>query len=146
MMIGENEVMKLLLQACPSFAKSETWRLEPEYGLYVNLGFFANHLAELLKEGKTEEITATFITVERLLSEGDRSVQKEIVVELLEATQRVLPRHTVQSMRQYLQPKSAELWENIKPETNWLKLWWSRWRLKRQSRRYYRLWQRPSSN
>jgi hypothetical protein len=77
-MITKEQVMPLLLNACPSFSKRwEEHRAfyEDEKLLYVDLGEFAHHLVELLKANRTEEFPAVFEIIERMHLEGDHYVK-----------------------------------------------------------------------
>ena len=51
-MIGREQVIDLLLEACPSYcARWEAYRQAPEFDaelLYVHLGDFADHVVDLL--------------------------------------------------------------------------------------------------
>ena len=61
--ILKEQVIPLLLNACPSF--SERWKehhalYDDEELLYVDLGEFAHHLIELLKNNQRNEFPAVF--------------------------------------------------------------------------------------
>jgi hypothetical protein len=93
-MITKEQVMPLLLVACPSFSKRwEEHRLFYEAGdeqlLYIDLGEFASHLVELHKAGRVEEFPAAFQIIERLHLEGDHYVKEAATIGLLEGIQNV---------------------------------------------------------
>ena len=74
-MISKDEVMPMLLMACPSYrARWQDYCADSTYepGLvYLDLGDFAHHIVDLLREGKTEEFRAVFDVIERMHLEGD---------------------------------------------------------------------------
>ena len=93
-MIKKDQVMPLLLEACPSF--SGKWKehlafYEPEDEtlLYLDLGEFAHHLVELHKSGSIEEFQTVFQIVDRLHLEGDHFVKEATTIGLLEDIQNV---------------------------------------------------------
>src|SRR5882724_6209517 len=91
-MIRREQVMPLLLNACPSFSKR--WEghraiYEDEELLYVDLGEFAHHLVELLKSNCTEEFAAVFEIIERMHLEGDHYVKEAATIGMLEGIQNV---------------------------------------------------------
>jgi hypothetical protein len=74
MKIRKEQVMTLLLKACPSF--TQTWEehrafYDDEDLLYVDLGEFAHHLVELHQTGQSGEFPAVFEVIERLHLAGD---------------------------------------------------------------------------
>lgn len=80
-MISKEQVMPLLVNACPSFSKRwEEHRAlyEDEELLYVDLAEFAHHLVELQNANRTEEFRAVFDIIERIHLEGDDYVKKPL--------------------------------------------------------------------
>jgi hypothetical protein len=118
-MIEKEQVMGLLLGASPSFV--ENWDRhvsDPTYDeelLYVHLGEFAQHLVDLMKEGKTEEFQAIFDVVERLHLEGDPYVREATTIGLLEAIQNVAGDNNLapEAFHPYLGPESKHWWERL---------------------------------
>jgi hypothetical protein len=93
-MIAKDDMMGVLLDACPSFAP--TWRAfldewreqdEADLPLYVALTDLAWHLIGLVERGETAELPAVFRVVERWHLEGDEYVREAATVGLLEGLQ-----------------------------------------------------------
>jgi len=118
-MLVKDDVMPLLLAACPSFrAAWEAYRAEPTYEadlLYVDLGELAHHLVELMRRGATDEFPAVFDGVERLHVEGDDFVKEAATIGLLEGIQNVAGNSGVEPARfvPYLKPESARWWAEL---------------------------------
>jgi hypothetical protein len=117
-MIAKEQVMPLLLEACPSFA--ERWKshaVDYDGGalLYVALGEFAHHVVDLVRSGQTSELPAVFDVVERLHVGGDPYVREAATIGLLEGLQNVAlntgldPRQLVP----WLKPESAKWWAGL---------------------------------
>jgi hypothetical protein len=117
--IAKDEVMPLLLQACPSFV--EPWKAysaEPTYEeglLYIDLGEFAHHLVELMRAGPTSEFAAVFDVVERLHLDGDAYVKEAATIGLLEGIQNVAGNTGVDPERfvPHLKAESAKWWAEL---------------------------------
>ncbi len=117
-MITKEQVMPLLLDACPSF--TEKWRehrafYEDEDLLYVDLGEFAHHLVTLHKADLTDEFPAVFEIIERLHLEGDPYVKEAATIGLLEGIQNVAGNSGVnpEEFSRYLKPESAKWWRQL---------------------------------
>jgi hypothetical protein len=99
MMIGREEVMRVLLEACPSYrTRWDAYRAEPEFEadlLYVHLGDFADHVVDLLERGDGAELPALAGALERLHVEGDDFVKEAATIGLLEAIQNVAGHRSV---------------------------------------------------
>src|SRR5689334_11910337 len=92
MAITKEQVMPLLLGACPSF--SERWEkhrafYDDENLLYIDLGEFANHLVGLYETQEIREFPAVFQIIESLHLEGDDFVKEASVIGILEAIQNI---------------------------------------------------------
>jgi hypothetical protein len=93
-MIAKNDMMRVLLDACPSFAPQwqafeDEWRSEADdLPLYLVLADFARHLIGMVERGDTAELPAVFRAIERLHVEGERYVREAATVGLLEDTYR----------------------------------------------------------
>jgi hypothetical protein len=117
--IAKEQVMPLLLEACPSFRASwNAYRAEPEYDddlLYLHLGEFARHLVGLMKAGATEEFPAVFDLVENLHLDGDAYVKEAATIGLLEGVQIQAGHQGVDSERfvPFLRPVSTRWWEEL---------------------------------
>ena len=112
-MITKDQVMPLLLEACPSFSeklKEHRAFYEDEDLLYVELGEFAHHLVELHKSNQAGEFPAVFEIVERLHLEGDAYVKEAATIGLLEGIQNVAGNSGVDPEEFFpsLKPESAK--------------------------------------
>jgi hypothetical protein len=117
-MITKEQVMHLLLSACPSFsARWEEHRTfcEDEQLLYIDLGEFAHHLTELEKARRTEEFPAVFEIIERMQLEGDDYVKEATTFGMLEGIQNVAGNSGVdpEQFVRYLKPESAKWWRRL---------------------------------
>ena len=119
-MIKKEQVILLLLEACPSFTQkwkehSADW--EEENLLYIDLAEFNRHLIELHKSKKNDEFPAIFDVVEKLHTEGDDYVREAAAIGLLEGIQN-LASHSENGVNaeefvQYLKPESAKWWHQL---------------------------------
>ncbi|MDQ0887883.1 hypothetical protein QFZ81_002971 [Paenibacillus sp. V4I9] len=119
--IKKQQVMKLLLQACPSY--QERWKVyfEDNYGdddeplLYVDLGDFAHHLIDLYKTNKLEEFPEIFQVIEQLHVNGDEYVKEAATIGLLEAIQNVSSNSNLNPKLfiTYLNPESLKWWNHL---------------------------------
>jgi hypothetical protein len=107
--IARDQVMALLLEACPSFAA-----YEPE-SLYIDLGGLAHHLVELQRAGRVDELPAVFAVVERLHVEGDDFVKEAATIGFLEGVQNVALNRGLDpdAFRPYLGPESKKAWDAL---------------------------------
>ena len=93
-MITVDDVIPLLLDACPSF-RAEWPRIEQENRdeegggrlHYIDAGDFVRHLVQLRLAGRTEEFPAVFAVLSRLVAEGDDYVSELGVIGYLEGMQ-----------------------------------------------------------
>jgi hypothetical protein len=117
--IAKDEVMPLLVAACPSFR--EPWKRYlacPSYQeglLYVDLSEFAHHLVELMETGSTQEFPAVFEVVERLHIDGDSFVKQAATVGLLEGIQNIASHTDIdpESFVSHLKHESANRWKEL---------------------------------
>lgn len=120
-MIDEDDMMDVLLEACPSFTPQwhefyEEWKDDPEgVPLYVILADFARHLIGFLERGATDELSRVFQTIESLLLEGDNWVKDATAVGILESLQNwnLHERTSPEQFRPYLGPTSARTWDEL---------------------------------
>lgn len=118
-MIAREEVMPLLLAACPSFA--DPWRAyqaEATYEeglLYIDLAELVHHVVELERRGQCEELPAVFAAVERLHLEGDAFVKEAATIGFLEGLQNFAGNTGIapERFRLYLSPESARWWDEL---------------------------------
>ena len=120
-MISKNQMMGVLLDACPSFLPAwESWlkewsELADDLPLYLALCEFARHLIAMLERSEAESFPTIFRAVERLQEEGEHYVSEAAVIGLLEDLQN-LNLHTVtepEQFRPFLGPKSVEAWDEL---------------------------------
>jgi hypothetical protein len=102
-MILREQVIDLLLEACPSYrARWEAYRAAPVFDaelLYVNLGDFADHVVDLLERGERAELSAVIEALERLHVDGDDDVKEAATIGLLEGIQNVAGHRGVPTKR-----------------------------------------------
>jgi hypothetical protein len=117
-MITKEQVMPLLLNACPSF--TEKWAKHSAYWedenlLYIDLGQFAHHLIELHKGNQIVEFPAVFEVVEKLHLEGNDYVKEAATIGLLEGIQNIASNTNLNAEEfiQYLKPESAKWWKQL---------------------------------
>ncbi|HKN91523.1 MAG TPA: hypothetical protein VJ622_14710 [Acidimicrobiia bacterium] len=124
-MITADEVMPLLLSACPSFVPK--WEAvagenvdedDPSKRLcYLDAGDFIRHLVELRLAGRIEEMPAVFEVIERLHVEGDHYVRELATIGYLEGLQmRTVTEAGLdpeQDFRPYFGPVSNKWWERL---------------------------------
>lgn len=119
-MIKRDEVMPLLIGACPSYERRwADYVNDPIYEqdlLYVHLGDLACHLVELMSRGETAEFGAVFAVVERLHIEGDPYVSEAATIGLLEDIQSMAAHHGMnpEVFRPWLGPESARWWDKLR--------------------------------
>jgi hypothetical protein len=121
-MIAKDDMMGVLLNACPSFAPQwqalqDEWREEADdLPLYVALADFAQHLISMVERGETAGLLAVFASIERLHVEGEHYVREAATVGLLESLQN-LNLHThgtdPEQFRPYLGPESVRWWDKL---------------------------------
>jgi hypothetical protein len=120
-MIARNDMMAVLIEACPSFmpqwkAFQEEWRQEAELPEYVALADLARHLIGLLERADTSAFPALFAAVEQLQVEGDHYVQEATTIGLLKSLQNLhLHRKGTEpeNFRPYLGPVSVKWWDKV---------------------------------
>lgn len=121
-MIAKNDMMDVLLDACPSFVPQwqtfqDEWREEADdLPLYVALADFARHLISMVERGETAGLPAAFAVVERLHVEGEHYVREAATVGLLESLQNLnLHKQGTdpEQFRPYLGPESARWWDKL---------------------------------
>jgi hypothetical protein len=120
-MISKDEMMPLLLEACPSFHPQwhkflDEWRDEAKnLPLYLALTDFARHLIGLLERDDRDSLVKVFAVVERLHVEGDEYVREAASIGLLEDLQNTgLHRRTSPAdLRAMLEPESCKWWDMI---------------------------------
>jgi hypothetical protein len=119
--ITKEEVMPLLLMACPSFESYWLEYLNDSYGpgdeqlLYIDLGEFSQHLVRLYKQENTSEFAAVFEVVELLHIDGDDYVKEAATIGLLESIQNVSGNNQIdpEVFTQYFGTESLNWWRRL---------------------------------
>ena len=116
-MITKQQVVPMLLQACPSFQPiwEEYLYDDGEEILYVALSDFARHLLNLFRTGKTETFSSVAQVIERLHVEGDLYVREAATIGLLEGIQNVWSNNNIEPelFFPFLLPESARWWNSL---------------------------------
>jgi hypothetical protein len=109
--ISKDQVMPLLMEACPSYRLPE----DDRDLLYVVLGDFARHLLQLQQQSRTEEFADVARAIERLHIEGDHNVREAATIGLLEGIQNVWGNNGTdpELFVQHLLPVSAKWWQSL---------------------------------
>ena len=117
-MIEQNQVMPLLLRACPSF--EEDWStFLAEHGdeplLYVSAGDFARHLLSLYRAGRVQELLPVVDAIERMHYEGSHWVKEFATIGILEAVQNAWAPDSagLKEFGQMLGPESRSYWSGL---------------------------------
>jgi hypothetical protein len=120
--IAKDDMMGVLLAACPSFAPQwqafqDEWRDEAhDLPLYLVLADFARHLIGMVERGETSALPAVFTAVEHLHVEGEHYVREAATIGLLEGLQN-LNLHKCgtepEQFRPYLGPVSERWWDKL---------------------------------
>jgi hypothetical protein len=120
-MITKDDLMPVLLEACPSFCPEwheflDYWRDDADDPpRYLALADLARHLIAMLERGDAAGLARAFRAVERLLVEGDDSVRELAAGGLLDSLQNenLHPRTAPASLRHFLGPESARRWAEL---------------------------------
>ena len=120
-MIRRQNMMEVLLEACPTFRPEwerflDEWKDEPgEPPLYVSLGDFAEHLISMLREGRSERFLPIFAALERLELEGEHWVREATTIGILEQLQNtnLHSETSPEDFREYLQPETERWWDKL---------------------------------
>jgi len=121
-MITKDEMMPLMLEACPSFrpqwdAFVEEWKdEEPELPLYPVFGDLVRHVIAMKVRGETDTFPQIFEVVERWQTDGEHWVREAAIVGFLESLQNPALHATThpEDFVSYLQPNSAISWDQLK--------------------------------
>ena len=116
-MIEANQVLDMLVQACPTFAAARDEHVA-EYGndvLYVAAGEFAHHLLALRLEDATSCFAQVGATIERIHADGTPEVKELATIGVLEGIQNVWGHSSVspEEFLQYLGPESRSWWQGL---------------------------------
>jgi len=119
-MITKQEMLPILVKACPSFAqKWDDHKLEyydeEDFLPYIALGALGRHLVELYEQNATDEFAKIFAEVERLLTNGEDYVKEAAKIGFLESLQNNAEHAGLdpQVLVKYLGPASANGWTEL---------------------------------
>lgn len=123
-MITRDDVVPLLLAACPSFAgvwstlEHDPLVVEDDGSRlhYLDAARVADHLVALLVAGERDQVAAALAVVERMHLEGDPYVRELATVGYLEDLQNVADRHPACERGQLeplLGPESLRWWRGL---------------------------------
>ena len=116
-MLSQDQIMPLLLEACPSFRSVWDSELDEDERklVYVCLGRFARHLLDLKADRKTEEFAPVAVVIERVHTEGDVGASEAATIGLLEGVQNVWGNSGIapDTFKQFLLPRSRLWWEQL---------------------------------
>jgi hypothetical protein len=123
--IGPDDVMPLLLDAVPSFARKwseiedDPMFLDEETGTrlhYLDVAWFAPHVVELQRSGAASELSSLFKAIELLHTDGDKYVKELATIGYLEGIQ-IACSHTAdvrqEEFEPYLGPRSRRWWHGL---------------------------------
>jgi hypothetical protein len=113
-MIKREQVLPLILEACPSFR--ETWNKSDNQELpYVVMGDLARHLLSLYCDARTDEFRPLCAVIERLQTDGDGYVREFATVGFLEAVQNVWSNNGAdpEAFCEFLLPESRKWWKEL---------------------------------
>lgn len=119
--ITKNEVIYLLIKACPSYKKrweeyvQDNYENGEEQLLYIDLADFASHFIDLYKRNESDEFDAVFDVVELLHTNGDDFVKEAATIGLLEDMQNGLLANQIDTnvFKKYLKKESLKWWNNL---------------------------------
>jgi len=115
-LITREQVIPLLIEACPSFQAvyDEHLRDHGEELLYLALGDFARHLLSLHQRNQVESFPIVALAIERLHVEGDSFVREAATIGLLEGIQNNWDHAEVDAelFGRHLLPVSAKWWRS----------------------------------
>lgn len=119
-LISRDEMFELILAADPSFRPrwvhfSDEWGEDAHAPLYLALSSLAEHIAECLRTGSTDNFGAVFSVVERWQIEGDAYVREAASIGLLESLQNLLGGSDRKEMtvERWLGPESRRRWDTL---------------------------------
>lgn len=124
-MITKEEMLPMLVEACPSFADKwqehkKEYHDEDNFLPYIALGGFARHLIDLYRENKTSEFEKVFQVVEKLHIEGEHYVREATTIGLLEGIQNIAGSTNLdpEVFYNYLEPVSSKWWNELNKSWN----------------------------
>lgn len=125
-MIRKDDIIPLLLDACPGFRP--VWEKHVAYwngqsaGLYLDLTEFVHYLIAAFENGATSTVEVAFDVLERLLVDGDAETQEYAALGFIETLQSAASHepYTASVFVPFLKPQSLREWNTI--EQGWKEL------------------------
>lgn len=116
-MIEQDQIVPILLEACPSFERNWLEHVE-DYGsdlIYPALGSFARHLLSLHLGGQVDCFAAVGDAIERLLVVGSPFTKEATTIGLLEGIQNVWGNSGVDPalFLPYLHDEALKQWQSV---------------------------------
>jgi hypothetical protein len=119
-MIGKEQMVPMLLAACPSLreaweASAAEWGGGPSPGVYIEFGDFVALFLEAYARGDSGCAQAVFDTVETFLSEGDSEIREYATIGFIEAVQNQASRKTfgAEAFLPFLKPRAQAAWKEL---------------------------------
>jgi hypothetical protein len=113
-MIKQEQVIPLILEACPSF--QGTWdKLDNQDLLYVVMSDLARHLLLLYRDKRTEEFGPLCKVIECLHTNGDGFVRELVTIGFLEGIQNSWSNNGTdpEGFCKFLLPESRKCWKEL---------------------------------
>jgi hypothetical protein len=113
-MITQDQIMSMILEACPSFQK--LWdESDNQDLLYVVMGDLSRHLLDLYQKGQTDEFNPLCETIETFHTNGDSFVKEFATIGILEAIQNVWGNTDIdpEEFHKFLLPESRKWWKKL---------------------------------
>jgi hypothetical protein len=113
-MITKEQVIPMILEACPSF--QESWEKSDDKELpYVIMGDLARHLLKQYRNQQTCEFNPLCEVIERLHADGDDEVREFATVGILEGVQTVWGHSEIDpdKFTAFLLPESQKAWSEL---------------------------------
>jgi hypothetical protein len=118
--IGRNEMIEPMLQACPSFRPAwieflNEWQSEEDKPLYVALGRLADHLIAMLAARDTAGLLRAFAVIEHWHIEGDSYVREAATIGVLEnlLNESLHESTSPKEFERFLLPESLKYWSEL---------------------------------
>lgn len=118
-MITQDQVIPLLLAACPGFEPAWREHLQwwggVERGIFNDTSVFAEYIIDCQIAGNTGDFEAAFAALERILNEGDENARAAASIGALESIQVQSTHYPFgpSAFLRWLGPKSKETWDSI---------------------------------
>ena len=120
-MITKDQMVPMILEACPSFTKKfeefeEDWKGEDEEApLYILLGDLAEHIVYLHQSNTVKEFPSLFRVIEQFHTEGDPYVREAATIGILEDIQSIALNNGLnpEKLSPYLLSESLIWWHKL---------------------------------